>query len=172
MWHSSSPRRGKHLPPFIGARVWRHFPYSSEAALIWDPSYWGSLREDPLCKRHWWFWNYSGLIPSINLNTDHLCPVHRTQKYMSYLERCGLVTKWFWWGHDTVSLPSKMKSEWSAKKRVLCATELSYSQPSVRDWARAFGTGSKPAIKLPQQWLNWLLGVLWATILSVSPPKG
>jgi hypothetical protein len=31
--------------------------------------------KDPLCKRPWYFWNYSGLIPSINVNTDHLCSV-------------------------------------------------------------------------------------------------
>lgn len=39
----------------LGAWVWRYFPYSSEAVLICDPSYWGSLRGDPLCKRRWWF---------------------------------------------------------------------------------------------------------------------
>lgn len=91
------PSRGQ--APFSLYRdlVWRHVPHLFEAALIWDPIHWGSLKEHSICKRPGGFWSYSGLIPSVNLNTNHLCPIHRAE-ISETLETYGLVCKWFSWG--------------------------------------------------------------------------
>lgn len=164
MWHPSAPSREEHLLPFMGAWVWGHIFHSYEAALIWDPSHWGSLREDPLVKD-------SVVLKLLWIHSIHTCEcwpsVPHSQSSNIYDVWRG-VAGCHSNGFDEIGtwFPCPVRWKVNAKKHIFSATKLSvYNQPSIKDQACVSGTGSKPLVELTN-------GSALDYLSFCFPPKG